>query len=61
MARGQAESFKKDMEKYLFTILDNTANWAAYLKPLQLAHNSALNKSTEITPYFLTFLEHPRL
>ena len=61
MSNGQAERFNKDMKKYLRTILTDTTNWAAYLKPLQFAHNSALNKSTNFTPHFLTFLENPRM
>ena len=61
MANGQVERFNRDMRKYLLTILNETSDWAAFLKPLQFAHNSALNKSTNFTPHYLTFLQHPNL
>ena len=60
MANGQAERFNRDMKKYLRTMLSDTADWVAYLKPLQFAHNSALNQSTNFSPHFLTFLDNPR-
>ena len=61
MANGQVERFNRDMRKYLLTILNDTADWVSFLKPLQFAHNSALNKSTMFTPHYLTFLQHPQL
>ncbi len=61
MANGQVERFNRDMRKYLTTMLDDTSEWALYLKPLQFAHNTALSKSTKFTPHYLTFLDHPRL
>ena len=61
MANGQVERFNRDMRKYLLTILNETSDWVSFLKPLQFAHNSALNKSTNFTPHYLTFLQHPRL
>jgi hypothetical protein len=61
MANGQVERFNRDMRKYLMTILEETSDWVSFLKPLQFAHNSALNKSTLFTPHYLTFLQHPRL
>ena len=60
MANGQVERFNRDMRKYLLTILNDTSDWVSFLKPLQFAHNSALNKSTNFTPHYLTFLQHPR-
>ena len=61
MANGQVERFNRDMRKYLMTMLDDTSDWVSYLKPLQFAHNTAMNKSTKFTPHFLTFLDDPRL
>lgn len=61
MANGQVERFNRDMRKYLMTILNETSDWVSFLKPLQFAHNSAVNKSTHFTPQYLTFLQHPRL
>ena len=61
MANGQVERFNRDMRKYLLTMMDDTKDWVAYLKPLQFAHNTAMNKSTKFTPHFLTFLDDPRL
>ena len=61
MANGQVERFNRDMRKYLLTILQDTSEWVEFLKPLQFAHNSSINKSTHFTPHYLTFLQHPRL
>ncbi len=61
MANRQVERFNRDMRKYLMTILNESSDWALFLKPLQFAHNSAINKSTNFTPHNLTFLQNPRL
>jgi hypothetical protein len=61
MANGQVERFNRDMRKYLMTILNESSDWVSFLKPLQFAHNSAINKSTNFTPHYLTFLQNPRL
>lgn len=61
MANGQVERFNRDMRKYLITIMQDTTEWVSFLKPLQFAHNSSLNKSTNFTPHYLTFIQHPRL
>ena len=42
-------------------MLEETSDWVSYLKPLQFAHNTALNKSTKFTPHYLTYLDDPRL
>jgi hypothetical protein len=49
------------MKKNLRTMLDETTNWVAFLKPLQFVHNTAVSKSTHCTPHYLTFLSDPRL
>ena len=61
MANGQVERFNRDMKKYLRTMLEDTANWVEFLKPLQFAHNTAVSNSTHFTPHFLTYLDNPRL
>ena len=61
MANGQVERFNRDMRKYLMTMLDDTANWVEFLKPLQFAHNTSVSKSTKFTPHYFTFLEDARL
>lgn len=61
MANGQVERFNRDMKRYLLTMLDDTADWVAFLKPLQFAHNTAVSKSTQFTPHYLTFLDNARL
>ena len=61
MANGQVERFNRDMRKYLMTMLEDTTDWVAYLKPLQFAHNTAVSKSTHFTPHYLTYLDNPRL
>ena len=60
-ANGQVERFNRDMKKYLTTMLDDTTDWVSYLKPLQFAHNTAINKSTMLTPHYLTYFDDPRL
>ena len=49
------------MKKYLTTMLNDTTDWVSYLKPLQFAHNTAINKSTMLTPHYLTYFDDPRL
>ena len=61
IANGQVERFNRDMRKYLTTMLDDTADWVSFLKPLQFAHNTAISKSTRHTPHYLTYLNDPRL
>jgi hypothetical protein len=61
MANGQVERFNRDMQKYLMTILNESSDWVSFLKHLQFAHKSAINKSKNFTPHYLTFLQNPRL
>jgi hypothetical protein len=42
-------------------ILNESSDWVLFLKPLQFVHNSAINKSTNFTHHYLTFLQNPRL
>jgi hypothetical protein len=60
-ANGQVERFNRDMKKYLTTMLDDTTDWVSYLKLLQFAHNTAINKSTMLTTNYLTYFDDPRL
>jgi hypothetical protein len=61
MANEQVEQFNRDTRKYLITMLDDTADWAAFIMPLQFASNTAVSKSTHFTPYLMIFLDNPRL
>ena len=61
-AAGQVERFNREMKDYLTAfVAPDTLNWEDFLKPLQLAHNTALNRSTCMTPYFVVFSQDPTL
>ena len=51
------------MIKYLRAMLvdGNTLDWEAYLAPLQLSYNCHVHRSTQESPFFLTFHAQPRL
>ena len=56
------ERFNREMKDYLTAfVAPDTLNWEDFLKPLQLAHNTALNRSTCMTPYFVVFSQDPTL
>ncbi len=56
-----SQAIQQRHEEIFDAMIDDTADWATYLKPLQFAHNTAINKSTMYTPHYLTFLQDPRL
>ena len=58
-----AESFNRTMIKYMRVMLEekDTLDWEQYLAPLMLCYNTAVHKSTSLSPFFLTFLHEPRL
>ena len=59
---GQVEIFNKSLKKFLRCFVSElTDDWEAFLAPLQLAHNTALCKSTHTTPYSLMFNQEPSM
>jgi hypothetical protein len=52
MVNGHVKPFNRGIRKYLMTMLDETADWVAFLKPLQIAHNTAISKLTHFNPHF---------
>jgi hypothetical protein len=60
IANGQVEKFNSEMRSYLQVVVDETTlDWEKYLAPLMLAHNTAINRSTFHTPFYLTYLHDP--
>ena len=59
---SSAERFNRSAIKYMQTILDNaTLDWEKWLVPLMLSYNTQVHKSTNLSPFFLTFQQDPRL
>ena len=58
-----AESFNRVIKGYLKSVLEDgeTLEWEKYIPPLLLAYNTAIHKTTQNSPFFLTFLHEPRL
>ena len=59
-ANGQAERFNRSLKAYLTAMDDTTLEWEDYIPTLQWAHNSSFNKSTNFSPFYLTFLQDPQ-
>jgi hypothetical protein len=61
-SNGQVERFNRELKAYLTVTVDETTlNWERYLPSLQMAHNSALNRSMMHTPNFLVYNHELRL
>jgi hypothetical protein len=61
-SNSQVERFNRELKAYLTDTVDETTlNWERYLPSLQMAHNSALNRSTMHTPNFLVYNHELRL
>jgi hypothetical protein len=62
---AQAEVFNKTMAHYLRTVMveseTSKLDWELFLGPLTLSHNTAVNKSTMMTPFYATFGLDPKL
>ena len=62
---ASAEVFNKTMAHYLATALleseKSTLDWELYLGPLMFSYNTAVNKSTKVTPFGATFGYDPRV
>ena len=59
-AAGQVERFNREMKAYLTSFVDNdTLDWEDYLPALMFASNTAVNRSTHHTPFYLRTLQDP--
>ena len=57
---GQVERVHSIMGKYLKTYCENTpAEWTDFIHSLRFALNTRVHSSTKMTPYFMTYMEHP--
>ena len=57
---GQVERVHKTMGEYLQTYCDNApAEWTDFLPSLRFALNPRVHSSTKMSPYFMTYMEHP--
>ena len=60
-----AERFNRTMAEYLTKAIadsnSSTLDWELYLGPLTLSFNSAVNKSTRVSPYYATFGVDPKI
>ena len=57
---GQVERVHKTMGEYLQTYCDNApAEWTDFLPSLRFAINTRVHSSTKMSPYFMTYMEHP--
>ena len=59
---AQAEVANKTIAKYLTNVVDSsTLDWEPYLPPLAFSYNTAVHRTTKMSPYFLTYGRDPRL
>jgi hypothetical protein len=62
---SQAEVFNKTLAHYLRTVIQeaeaSTLDWEMYLMPLMFSHNTAVHKSTKVSPFYTTFGYDPRV
>jgi transposase InsO family protein len=58
-----SESYNRTMIKFLTQALSDksTLDWEEELPALQFSYNTQVHKSTLQSPFFLTFLHHPRM
>ena len=57
-----AESFNRTIIKHMRTFLENnTHEWEEQIPHLRLAYNTRLHKSTQCSPFFLTYFMDPKL
>jgi hypothetical protein len=57
---GQVERIHQTMGDYLKTYCDNApAEWTDFLPSRRFALNTRVHSSTKMSPYFMTYMEHP--
>ena len=61
-AQGLVERVHRSVAEYLRIFVDeSTTNWEEFLKPLAFSLNTKIHSSTKMSPYFMTYGEHPLL
>ena len=59
-AQGIVERNHRTINEYLRIFVDNsTTNWEEFLPPLQYALNTRTHSATKMSPYWMTFGQHP--
>ena len=59
-AQGLVERNHRTINEYLRIFVDeSTANWEEFLPPLQYALNTRTHSATKMSPYWMTFGQHP--
>ena len=57
---GQVERVHQTMGNYLKKYCDNApAEWTDFLPSLRFALNTRIHSSTKMSPYYMTYMEHP--
>lgn len=62
-ANSSAESYNRQMRKYLTSVLENhqTLDWEEWLPMMMFSYNTHIHQATKHSPFFLTYLHDPRL
>jgi transposase InsO family protein len=62
-SNSQAETYNKTMARYLSAMLENhqTLDWEELLPAMMFAYNCHVQRATQESPFFLTYLHSPRL
>ena len=62
-SNSSAESYNRQIRKYLTAMLENheTLDWEEWLPALMFSYNTHIHSATRQSPFFLTFLHDPRL
>ena len=62
-SNSSAESYNRQIRKYLTAMLENdeTLDWEQWLPMLMFSYNTHVHSATKQSPFFLTFLHDPRL
>jgi hypothetical protein len=57
---GQIERVHRSMGVYLRNYCENaTTEWVKFIPPLRFALNTRVHSSTKVSPFFMTYMEHP--
>jgi hypothetical protein len=57
---GQIERVHRSMGVYLKNYCENaTTEWVKFIAPLRFALNTRVHSSTKVSPFFMTYMEHP--
>ena len=57
---GQIERVHRSMGVYLRNYCENaTTEWVKFIPSLRFAFNTRVDSSTKVSPFFMTYMEHP--